>query len=174
MTNRYNSELSPARSSAAPLLSALSLCSSAHSAPLRYHFLFHCLPVLCGESSFFSGLSSLNCQISAIIAKSGNITLRLSIILSNNVGAPTFLIFAPPLSCSARFLNLKLTTDNLKLHQPRQHGLTEVRRLQECGHDMSCPYGEQDWRRGRRERDSGGANRWRLGRAGRDEERARG
>jgi hypothetical protein len=89
MANRSISESSPARSSAALLFSAFPLRSSAHSAPLRYLFFF-CHSALRGASSFFSGLSSPSCQISAKNAKSDNITLCLSIIVSNNVGAPTF------------------------------------------------------------------------------------
>src|SRR5208283_2336166 len=98
MTNRSISESSPARSSAAPHFSAFPLRSSVHSAPpcpalrgVRHSFFYHCLSALRGASSFFSGLSSSNRQISAENAKSISITLRISIILSNIVGAPTFL-----------------------------------------------------------------------------------
>ena len=119
MTHRPISELSPARSSAAPLFSAFPLRFSAHSAPpcptlrgVRYLFFFHCLSALRGAFSFFSGLSSPNCQISAENAKSTNITLRLSIILINNVGAPTFLIIITkpqnlPASEGGRYKNSK-------------------------------------------------------------------
>ena len=95
MTNRSISEFSLALSSASPLFSAFSLRSSAHSAPLRYLFFCHCLPVLHGASTFLSGSSAPNCQFSAINDKSANIPLRLSIILSNIVGAPTILILHP-------------------------------------------------------------------------------
>ncbi len=98
MTNRSISESSPARSSAAPHFSAFPLRSSVHSAPpcpalrgVRHPFFYHCLSALRGASSLFSGLSSSNRRISAENAKSINITLRLSIIVSNIVGAPTFL-----------------------------------------------------------------------------------
>jgi len=90
MINRSISEFSLALSSASPLFSVFSLRSSAHSAPLRYLFFCHCLPVLHGASTFLSGISAPNCQFSAINDKSANITLPLSIILSNIVGAPTF------------------------------------------------------------------------------------
>src|SRR5208283_99794 len=90
MTNRFISEFSLARSSASPLFSAFSLRSSAHSAPLRYLFLCHCFPVLRGASTFLSGNSFSNSYFPAINGKNANITLRLSIILSNIVGAPTF------------------------------------------------------------------------------------
>src|SRR5271157_3982380 len=82
MTTRSISEFSTTRSSAAPIFSAFSLRSSAHSAPLSY--LFCCLSALRGESTFFSGLCSPNCRIPAKNAKSANITLRLSIIVINN------------------------------------------------------------------------------------------
>ncbi len=98
MTNRSISESSPARSSAAPHFSAFPLRSSVHSAPpcpalrgVRRPFFYHGLSVLRGASSFFTGLSPSNRQISAKNAKSIHITLRISIILSNIVGAPTFL-----------------------------------------------------------------------------------
>jgi hypothetical protein len=90
MTNRSISEFPPVRYSAAPLLSALSLRSSAYSAPLRYLFLSHCLSPLPGDSLFFSAPSSSNRRFSAKNAKNTNITFRLSIILLNNVGAPTY------------------------------------------------------------------------------------
>jgi hypothetical protein len=38
------------------------------------------------------------------------------------VGAPTFSCLATPISCSRTFLNLKLTTDNLKLPSPCSQG----------------------------------------------------
>ncbi len=98
MTNRSISESSPARSSAAPHFSAFPLRSPVHSAPpcpalrgVRHPFFHHCLSALHGASSLFSGPSSSNRQISAESARSINITLRLSIILSNIVGVPTFL-----------------------------------------------------------------------------------
>ena len=91
MISRSISEFSPTR---LPHLStAIFLRRFLFRAPLP----LCALRVLCGESSFFSGFSSPNCQISAKNAKSANITLRLSIILSNNVGAPTLLISARPL-----------------------------------------------------------------------------
>jgi len=227
MTTRSISEFSTTRSSAAPIFSAFSLRSSAHSAPLSY--LFCCLSALRGESTFFSGLCSPNCRIPAKNAKSANITFRLSIIIINKcrradnfhrtnlfpyssqslcplcsclcdlcvtvplssssavgcellfspnsnhsrtsgtfvrksnhsrtyaktggwgvpmqsafshnsfvfsrhsnyilnymitniVGAPTFLCFAAPISCSRMFLNLKLTTDHSKLLPPCSQG----------------------------------------------------
>jgi hypothetical protein len=85
MTNRSISEFSPTR------------LPHPSTAIFLRRFLFRpplplcALRVLCGESSFFSGLSSPNCQILSENAKNANITLRLSITLSNNVGAPTFL-----------------------------------------------------------------------------------
>ena len=98
MTNRSIPESSPARSSAAPHFSAFPRRSSMHSAPpgpalrgVRHPFFYHGLSALRGASSFSFGLSSSNRQISAENAKSINITLRISIILSNIVGAPTFL-----------------------------------------------------------------------------------
>jgi hypothetical protein len=81
MTSRSISESSPSRSFPAPLFSAFPLRSSAHFASLRYPFF--CLSALRVASAFFSGLSRPNCQIPAIIAKSANMTSRLSIILIN-------------------------------------------------------------------------------------------
>jgi len=97
MINRSISEFSLAPSPASLLFSAFSLRSSAPSAPAstptrsgRCLFSSHRLPVPHGASTFLSGNSAPNCQFSAINDKSANIPLRLSIILSNIVGAPTF------------------------------------------------------------------------------------
>ena len=88
MTNRSISEFSQPRSSAAPFVPLFPLRSSAYSAPLRY--LFSCLAKPYRESSSPSSRISPNSQIPAKNAKSPNITLRVTIILINNVGAPTF------------------------------------------------------------------------------------
>ncbi len=55
----------------------------------------------------------------------------LNYMTNNIVGPPTFSLFATPLSCSRIFLNLKLTTDNLKLLPPcsegQRYGMGEYR-----------------------------------------------
>ena len=56
----------------------------------RRHALLCALRALCGESSFFSVLSSPTCRISAKNAKSSNIPHWLSITIVNIVGAPTY------------------------------------------------------------------------------------
>src|SRR5208283_88009 len=53
-------------------------------------------------------------QIPAKNTETAYITVPLSIIILNIVGAPTFLRSGPPLSSFRIFLNLKLTTDHLK------------------------------------------------------------
>ena len=130
MINRSISEFSLALSSASPLFSAFSLRSSAHSAPLRYLFFRHRLPVLHGASTFLSGNSAPNCQFSAINDKSANITLRLFIILNNIVGAPTFLILHPnresqkPPASEGRRL---LATNHSSLATKSNHSRTSAR-----------------------------------------------
>ncbi len=140
MTNRFISEFSLARSSASLLFSAFSLRYSAHSAPLRYLFLCHCLPVLHGASTFLSGNSAPNRQFSAINGKSANITLRLSIILSNIVGAPTFLIphpnkksQKPPASQGRR----PLDTSHSSLAAKSNHSRTYARVTRKSNHSRT-------------------------------------
>jgi hypothetical protein len=78
----------------------------------RRHALLCALRVLCGESSFFSWVSSPNCRIPAKNAKSANIPPWLSITIVNIVGAPTYckwfatgastLKSGPPPSCGGQ------------------------------------------------------------------------
>src|SRR5208283_2015649 len=87
----------------------------ARSRPLGSSRLRLCaLGVLCGESLFNSGDSAPNFQIPAKNTETAYITVPLSIIILNIVGAPTCFRTGPPLSSFRIFLNLKLTTDHLK------------------------------------------------------------
>ncbi len=133
MMNRSISEFSLARSSTDAFLLPSSLPSVALPSPNQSPIPLRRLCSLCGKPfSASSDLSSAfhycleflspNCQMSAKITKSANITLRLSIILSNIVGAPTFSVPArdrdlqqPPASrrtAPARTLNFQLLTSN--------------------------------------------------------------
>ena len=78
MPNRSISEFSPTLS---PQLSRQIF---------RRHALLCALRALCGESSFFSALSSPNCRFPDKNEKSANIPPWLSITIINNVGAPTY------------------------------------------------------------------------------------
>src|SRR5208337_1712402 len=89
-----------------------------------------------GESSFNSGDSAPNSQIPAKNIESAYITVPLSIIIINIVGAPTFLSLAPPLSFFRLFLNSKLTTDHLELPKSN-HSRTSTRVARKSNHSRT-------------------------------------